>query len=448
MFHKLLIAYFGAFSIFWILGIDQLFFFFICAFGFFCFFASERTAPDKQVIWFAVFIIMTFFSFLQIKTGDRYVTYIRNELVYVAMLCVMVSSIFASAHEGNTTDKLYFALLLFGLQCSLVAFLASNGHAIAFKSLAGYVLPDMGSKYIRGMLVKNSIQAEALWFSQGFIRPRGLMLYPNTMAGVLASTMAFKAYFFYKFWRDGFPVFAIICVAAIYMDIFSIYSSLSRSTWIGMVFAIGIFPFVYKTKFSAKLIPLLVGVLVIALVFASGLNEGITSRLVDKGHSNEGRGLNYLLIWQYTTGSIDKLLIGHGTQIDHPLLGIPLGSHSTYLGVFFKFGVLGSIAFVLFLFILYRRSVDLTKNVIILNAHGAKYIRPYFLCFALITPIVQMSFIEVDVDVSYGLYFATLAFLIGQETRLVNARIRNLLTSIYDPGYTGNQSSLRPASAT
>ena len=110
--------------------------------------------------------------------------------------------------------------------------------------------------------------------------------------------------------------------------------------------------------------------------------------------------------------------------------------------------MLGSIAFVLFLFILYRRSVDLTKNVIILNAHGAKYIRPYFLCFALITPIVQMSFIEVDVDVSYGLYFATLAFLIGQETRLVNARIKNLLTSIYDPGYTGNQSSLRPASAT
>jgi len=408
---------------FWFLGIDQLFFPFVCVVGFFSYISTLKTPPKREVIFFALFVFATFFSVFQITTGDRYVTYIRNEGVYIAMLFVFVSTTFASAREEHTTDKMYFALLLFSIQCSVIAFLASNGTSVAFKSVAGYILPDMGSKYISGMLNKDSIQAEASWFSKGFYRPRGLMLYPNTMAGILASTMVLKAYFIYKFWRDKFKFFALICLVTIYMDLFSIYSSLSRSTWAGLAIALAVFPFAFKTNFVAKIIPLFLGVFVIALVFLTGFNEGIESRLVDKTHSNEGRGLNYQLIWQYTTSSVDKLLFGHGTQIDHWQLGIPLGSHSTYLGVFFKFGVFGSIFFLLFLFFLYRRSVALTRNVKVLNRAEGGYIRPYFLCCALIIPVMQMTFIEVDVDFSYAMYFSALVFLIGQEYRLVNERV-------------------------
>lgn len=424
MFHKLLLAYFGAFFIVWCLGIDQLFFVVICSVGFFTFLSTERSATSREVICFAIFVIATFFSVFQISTPDRYITYFRNEGVYISLLFVFVSSAFASAREPHITDKMYFALLIFSLQCSLVALLASKGISISFQSLASYVIPDMGSKYISGMLNKDTVQAEALWFSKGFYRPRGLMMYPNTMAGILASTMALKAYFVYKFWRDEFKIFSVLCLVAIYIDIFSIYSSLSRSTWVGFAVALIIFPFAFKTKFAAKLIPALVGVIVIAMVYLTGLSDGIESRLVDKTHSNEGRGLNYSLIWQETTSSVDKLLFGHGTQIDHWMLDIPLGSHSTYLGVFFKFGVLGSLFFLLFLFFLYRTALSLTKSVNRLNSNeGLRYIRPYFLCFALIIPIVQMTFIEVDVDLSYALYFSALVFLIGQESRLVNERL-------------------------
>jgi len=48
------------------------------------------------------------------------------------------------------------------------------------------------------------------------------------------------------------------------------------------------------------------------------------------------------------------------------------------------------------------------KDVILLNEHGTTYIRPYFLCFALIIPVVQITFIEVDVDLGYALYFSAL----------------------------------------
>lgn len=423
MFHKVLLAYFGAYSLFWFLGIDQLYFAIICLVGFFTYLSTDEPKPGREVWFFAFFVFATFFSVGQISSSARYITYIRNEGVYMSMLFIFVSATFASARQTDLTDKLYFALLLFSIQCSIVAFLASSGYSIAFKSLASYVIPDMGSKYISGMLNKNSIQAEALWFSKGFYRPRGMMMYPNTMAGVLASTIAIKAYFVYKFWRDEFKLFSIFCLVLIYLDIFSIYSSLSRSTWIGLALALVVFPFAFKTNFAAKVAPLVAGVMIVALLFLTGLSDGIESRLVDKTHSNEGRGLNYSLIWQETTSSLDKLLFGHGTQIDHWMLDIPLGSHSTYLGVFFKFGVIGSLFFLLFLFFLYRRAVQLTRNVSELNANDGRYFRPYFLCFALITPVVQMMFIEVDVDLSYALYFSALVFLIAQENWIVNDRL-------------------------
>jgi len=423
MFHKLLLTYFGGFIFFWFLGVDQLFFAFICTVGFFAFLATRETTPSREVIFFGLFVIATFFSVVQISSTDRYITYFRNEGVYMAMFFVIVSSTFAAARQGNATDKLYFAILIFSLQCTIVGFMASSGISLAFKSAAAYVIPDFGSAYLRGMLNKDSVQAEALWFSKGFFRPRGLMMFPNTMAGILASTMAIKAYFIYKFWRDEFKIFSLLLIAAIYMDIFSIYSSLSRSTWAGFAIALAVFPFAYKTNAAAKLLPPLIGVLVIGLVFASGLNDGIESRLVDKTHSNEGRFLNYTLIWQETTSSIDKFLFGHGTQVDHWQLHVPLGSHSTYLGVFFKFGVVGSVFFLAFLFFLYRRSLILTKSTKKLNSYGERYIRPYFLCFALITPIMQMVFIEIDVDLGYALYFAALVFLIRQETELVEEKL-------------------------
>lgn len=428
MFHKLLVAYFSAFIVFWFLGVDQLFFAAFCAVGFICFLTTERTVPGKEVIFYALFVCATFFSIIQISTTARYITYLRNEGVYIALFFVFLSSTFDSARKDNATDRLYFALFLFSIQCTLVAFLASSGTSIAFKSAAGYIIPDMGSKYIAGMLNKATIQAEALWFSSGFYRPRGLMMYPNTMAGVLASTMAIKAFFVYKFWRDGRTLLVFLCIPLFYMDIFSIYASLSRSTWIGMAIALAVFPFAFKTNYLSKLIPLLLGGIVIGLVFLTGLNEGIESRFVDKTHSNEGRGLNYTLIWEETTSSIDKLLFGHGTQIDHWLLDIPLGSHSTYLGVFFKFGVIGSFFFVLFLFFLYKRSSNLSKNVNRLNSlEGTRYVRPYFLSFALIIPVVQMMFIEVDVDLSYALYFSALVFLVGQESQMVNEKLDDVL---------------------
>ena len=417
MFHKLLINYFMFFALFWALGIDQLFFVVFCVTGFFYYITSAKKHSSREFVFFGIFVCVSFISILQISSPIRYITFLRNEGVYLSMLFIFLSSALYSARDVRVTSKLYFALLVFSLQCSLVAFLASNGLGIAFKSLAAYLIPDLGSDYIKGMLNKSSIQAEALWFAEGFHRPRGLMMYPNTMAGILASSLAIKAYFARKFLLRNQVLFSFICVLAMSMDIFSIYSSLSRSTWIGLSVALIIFPFVYQTAVITKVFTIALSALLVGFVFLSGLSSGIQARLFDKTHSNEGRGLNYQLIWEETTSSWDKLLFGHGTQVDHWLLNIPLGSHSTYLGVFFKYGIVGSFFFGLFLIFLFLRTRNLTKRVNTVNQAGGQFARPYFLSFALIIPVVQIMFIEVDVDLSYAIYFAALVFLVSQESQ-------------------------------
>ena len=425
MFHKLLLAYFGFFGVFWFLGIDQFYFLLFCLTGLMTHLMSKRTPQTVEVLLFAGFVLVTFASAVQITSGHRLITYLRNEGVYTAMLFVLLSTSFAAAKKPNITDRMYLILLLFSLQCTVVAFLAASGTNLTFKSLGAHVIPDLGSKYIHGMLNKSSIQSDAQWFSDGFKRPRGLMLYSNTMAGVLCASMAIKAFFALKFWSEKKQLFTVICVIAILMDGFSVYSALSRSTWLGFAFALAVFPFVFKTSLPAKFLPAIIAVLAVGLIVATGLHEGFILRLTEKGHSNEGRGLNYLLVWQMTTSSIDTLLIGHGTQLDHHLISVPVGSHSTYIGMFFKFGLLGITLFLLFLFSMYRRMFTMTKDVRELNRRGHNITRPYFLCFGLIVLLVQMTFIEVDVDAAYAMFVAVLMFLVIQESRNMRAMVED-----------------------
>jgi len=288
MFHRILIAYFGLFIVFWLLGIDQFFFAVFCLVGLMTHLTSERSSHSIEVILFGLFVVATFFSAVQIVSGFRFITYLRNEGVYMAMFFILLSTSFAASRQAGTTDRLYLALLLFSLQCSLFSFLASSGFNVALKTPGAVVIPDLGSKYIFGMLNKSTIQSEASWFSDGFVRPRGLMLYANTMAGVLCASMAIKAFFGIKFWSEQKPFFALICLVAILMDVFSVYSALSRSTWLGFAFALLVFPFIFKTSVRAKFFPALVAVLAVVVIFAAGLDEGIMARITEKGHSNEG----------------------------------------------------------------------------------------------------------------------------------------------------------------
>jgi|GEM_PF-1235164 len=434
MFHNLLIAYFAFFSAFWIFGVDQFFFLVVCLVGVMTHLMQKRSPQPIEIVLFFLFLLATVVSATQIATPMRLATFVRNGGVYLAMFLIMLSTSFAAASRPDTNDRIYTALLVFSLQCTVVAFLASIGIGLSFKSIGGYVIPDLGSKYLHGMLNKSSIQGVASWFSEGFNRPRGLMLYTNTMAGILCASMAIKADFAIRFWLHRRPLFAILCLSAIFFDLFSIYSALSRSTWMGLVFALAVFPFAFKSSLPAKFIPFIIGVLTVGLVFASGLSDGIEARLTDKAHSNEGRGLNYVLIWEMTTSSPGRFLIGHGTQLDHPEINIPVGSHSTYMGLFFKFGALGLALFMVFLAFLYRRMLALTRNTYELNRRGYALVRPYCLCFGLIVLLVQMTFIEVDVDSSYALFVAMLMYLVIQESRMVDATLQRAKEPALAPG--------------
>ena len=138
----------------------------------------------------------------------------------------------------------------------------------------------------------------------------------------------------------------------------------------------------------------------VLLMFAIPLGAGdiVMTRFVEKGHSNEGRALNYLLVLEQSTRDTRHFLQGYGTQRDIEELGQPLGSHSTYFGQLYKYGIVGLGLFVWFCFLLLRSQLRIIWGTRIrLWRHFGRAI----FCSLLIL-MVQAVFIEIDVDATYA----------------------------------------------
>jgi O-antigen ligase len=139
------------------------------------------------------------------------------------------------------------------------------------------------------------------------------------------------------------------------------------------------------------------------------------SRVMAKTHSNAERELDYALTWAHITSTPWLFLFGQGTQIDVPQLRIPLGSHSTFLGLWFKQGLLG-----LFLFYAMGSRAVLASRLALFETRDPddRWFARMVMTSTVFT-LCQGAFVEIDVDASYcalwwvivGLSLAHLAML-------------------------------------
>ena len=210
---------------------------------------------------------------------------------------------------------------------------------LKFQSLAGYILPDLGSEYIKNWFNKSIIQSEALWFEEGFFRSKGMMLYPNFLGGLIIVTYPMKIFYFIKSLQFN-KFFSLMIFTFLITDIFTIVNTLSRSAWGAALFAVLILFFLLNINKSIRTGLILTVIVVGVLALSTNLTEIINLRFTDRTHSNYTRFLNYSLIYESVFSDPIVFLFGKGTQTDHPLLSIPLGSHSTFFGIVYKFGIL------------------------------------------------------------------------------------------------------------
>ena len=403
--NKFLIYYFSFFVFFWAIGLDQLIFIPLLIIGFIHILNTKKVVKTGILSFYFLFIFLSLFSFFQISENFRYLTYFRNLMVYTAGFLIVYyygTIISNRKYIRSNTEALFFAIFIFSCQLTLFGLLGAVAINIEFISLAGYIIPDLGSEYVKTWFNKSFIQSEALWFEEGFFRSKGLMLYPNFLGGLLIATYPLKVFFMFNLFRKN-KIIAFFILSILILDLFIIVNTLSRSSWAGGAISLVILVFFLNlsNNFRFGLI-LVVGC--IALIFAAtDIQEIVTSRVFDRTHSNFSRFLNYSLIIDSLLSSPDKFLFGHGTQTDHPLLTIPLGSHSTFLGILYKFGILGFTAFTLFSVRVFLKILEVSKKI---KNHSQMTFSFAVVAYALIFFFLQMVFVEVDVDVTYTIIWA------------------------------------------
>jgi len=347
----------------------------------------------------------------------RELTYVRNLGVHLGGwgLAVLVIA------THRTIDQVAATLRALAFTFAIVAAagaLGALGVRWAFDTpMYGVMSPFLDSAYVRPMVTKSLVHNEATWFSQGFLRPRGLMLFPNILGAVAALSLAAK--FLLAPPRRRWLRWALYGSAVIEVGV--IVATLSRSTWLALLVGLAVVALTSRLRARAG-IPTLQLALVLgtALALTGGLDV-VVERVMHRGHSNEARLETYALTLDAALTSPATLLIGHGTQRESDALSVPVGSHSTYLGLLYKYGAFGLVAFVVLLWSAWRRA---------LRAQVSRRWRvrpdiPRFLLFAITFFGVQGWFIEMDVDAAYLTFFwvlMALAFVIGRRTLFAEAR--------------------------
>lgn len=343
----------------WSLGVEQIVglgitFVVLCKIAF-------RNTPVRRFpgAWFLyLFLIVNLLSAFSIEEGYRFISFGKQFLTYAggAMIAFVVYQTHRSTDE---IIKTCWALAITGGLSATAAAIGIAGWDLKFTAPAASLLPSgLPSGLIGAIMDKSWIQHEADYFMKGWPRPRGLFVYGNHFSCMTAIGMAIKIGLYR--WAPGrakpFIVGAVIVEAVV------LIFSLSRGVWLAGFGAIVVVWGVRNISVSGWGRRVALAVMVLALAVSFGVTDIAMGRFFEKGHSNEGRMDNYEQVVEEVTNDFRHFALGYGTQRTVANLAVPLGSHSTYLGILFRHGALGLGLFCGFLGVVWLRLVRMVRK--------------------------------------------------------------------------------------
>ena len=215
----------------WVLGVDQLIW--PVAVALLVFGALLRGSRLQAPAVFGLAAGALIFAIVAASTmvvDGRELTYARNLGVHAGGLGLA----FLVIATHRTVDQVRATLRALALTFAVVA-LAGAAGALGVRGsfdtpMHGVLTPRLDSAYLQPMVTKSLVHNEATWFSQGFLRPRGLMMFPNILGAVAALSLAAKLLLApprRRWWQ-----WALYASAAIEVGV--IVATLSRSTWLAL----------------------------------------------------------------------------------------------------------------------------------------------------------------------------------------------------------------------
>jgi hypothetical protein len=312
-------------------------------------------------LFFPIFIMSAVYSFsiLIHSQGEsgRALAALYNLSFWGMGLCLMtfMANSFALKQIRTTLRVFYFLSLILGSLALIAVLFWLSG----VKSLYFYT-PFYNLIYATDAtpLIQNSLVVRILsmdWFAS-FSRPRfnAFSPYPTATGGlamVLLSMLLMSFRIEKK--RKILPYILLLLGTAL-----ALFMSLSRISLIGLAVSVALVFILERKKAFAWAALFVIFLLLISPILAQilqvfmGLREGSNATRID--------------IYRYSLDQIDGMdwILGMGLKQREDSFSIPLGSHSTYLSLLFKSGILGLISFLIFQGMLLWRWYQLKSQII------------------------------------------------------------------------------------
>ncbi len=274
-----------------------------------------------------------------------------NGFVWIA-LAALVSIRVTAAQLRSLGRAILFVALVQGLLTAISAILAPARLPVPLLSPIAESLPSGLSAFARNGLHFTS------WLDGFVARSAGINGQP-TWAGAFAAVALIIAILSLRRARGWWLFFVISAAAAC---VYSIQLSQSRSTWVSLAAAALVILLVGTRRRSAPLfftvaLMAFVGMIVVAVT----QSETIEQYFGELNNQREGSSATRGEIYDTTWGFIADLpipILGFGIKPEDDDLVANVATHSTYLGLIFRGGIIAFTAYVLLLLSVLRRSLS------------------------------------------------------------------------------------------
>jgi len=344
--------------LFWLIGIDQLVW---LTFPIFLFLYAILNGIKLRFPFILVlFLIVHILSGFSIPFESHAWFYLPLYFYkLLAILCALITFLFIYNLGNNIL--LFEKIMKFVIFSIAISVLTSLLITFVFKKIfiflapLKYILPKflLSRGIIQEMLTK-SLCEYGIFFDKKICRISGFFYYPNTLADAILVGVAFVLYFM-NYRRIYIFIFLLFICGLIFTTSRAGITSFLIAFWIYIIFRI------FK-NFYISLLFIFFSLLIFYLCFLTSLsfNSYISNKFkivkekVLGARTIKGRENIYEKTWRYIK---KRPLLGWGTnrrfyefetlniKIRHPYLG----SHSGYLSILFRTGIIGLSVFVLFL---------------------------------------------------------------------------------------------------
>ncbi|WP_144018451.1 O-antigen ligase [Demequina sp. NBRC 110051] len=259
---------------------------------------------------------------------------------------VAVAGIIAAVASRGMGDDFLRALVWVGLANSSAAVIGwlLGSHASPLPLLHGlqYSAPEPARVWLDNLL------AEQAWFGGPVVRSAGMMAYPTWQGAVSAASLLLAI----ALWQRRDIARRWVLVAQIATAAFGVYVSYSRVVWMGLAVALAVWLVVALSQRMPG-VWLFTGLLAVGVaVTAYALRDHVASLLASLDENRPGSSQTRESIYADTLALMRTHpfpLLGYGIKATREGSEINIATHSTYVGIYYRGGLLAVGALAVFL---------------------------------------------------------------------------------------------------